>query len=240
MPPRRFFHPHLSAGTIGLSADESHHAATALRAREGDEVVLFDGAGREAAGRITRITRHTVHVEVGEIESFPFELSRRITLAVAPPKTQRQHYMIEKCTELGVAAIWPVLTERGVTRPTAAALDKWRRRAIEAAKQAQRHWLPAIEGPQAIDACLGRCGDFDAVAITDIGVANRSFHAMLAETPPGGSMLVLIGPEGGWTGPERDIARAAGARPVSVSPTVLRVETAAVAVCAAVALHSTA
>lgn len=238
MPQRRFFHPRLTEGIVELAPEEAHHAVTALRAREGDEVILFDGSGHEAVGRIARIRRRGVQVDVGEIKTFPFDLTRRITLAVAPVKAHRQSYLVEKCTELGVAAIWPIATERSVVKPAAATIAKWRRRAIEAAKQSGRRWLPVIEESQSFDVCVARFGAFDIVAMTDVGGSACSFQSFLSGIPEAAAVLVLIGPEGGWVARERESTRAAGAHAVSLSPTVLRVETAAVTVCAAAALNS--
>ncbi len=255
----RLFCPTLCEGSLLLSPEESHHAIAALRAKPGQEVLLFDGRGREAIGRITAIERRLLCVDVRRATRRPFELSCKITLAVAMARHYRQGYLIEKCTELGVAAIWPVIAERSVgnrpatsksrgdpRRPKPAARGKrgvqaarWYRRAIEAAKQSGRAWVPEIAAPQTFAESVDRVGEFDGSSLTHTDSKLTPFSRFLAAQPAGGSVLVWVGPEGGWADGERDRALNAGAVLTTLGPTALRTETAAVAVCAAAALHST-
>lgn len=258
-----------------LSAEESHHAVAVLRAKPGQEVVLFDGAGREAVAWIVGIDRRLVRVDVRQPVQHPFELSSRITLAVAMTRPHRHAYLIEKCTELGVAAIWPIIAERSVgkgdpqasvpapvgnprrlkskARPArkrrtrmslpagvslSAGVDKWSRRAIEAAKQSGRSWVPTIATPQEFLESTDRIGEFDAASLTHPDPTLMPFDRFLASGPAGRSVLVWVGPEGGWSRAEHDRAVDAGAVLTTLGPTVLRTETAAVAVCAAAALQS--
>ena len=223
-----------------MSSEESHHAIAVLRVKIGAEVILFDGAGTEAVGQVQRIDRKQLEVHVGRLMRQPFELAYRLTLAVAMPKTHRQGYLIEKCTELGVAAIWPISTARSVTRPGRAAVEKWQRRAIEAAKQSRRSWVPQVTAPRTFDESIECAGEFDAAGLTERDDSAISFATFLAGQAKSSSVLVWVGPEGGWTDDERNRAIAAGAIPTRLGPCVLRTETAAVAVCAAVALLSPA
>jgi len=177
-------------------------------------------------------------VEVSTVEERPFQLRRRLTLAVAAPKAHRQSYLIEKCTELGVVGIWPILSERSVSRPNAPVLEKWRRRAVEAAKQCEQSWVPNIELVQTFDRAVNRCGEFDAACLSHPDVSVGSFQKFLVDQLAGSGVLVFIGPEGGWTDHELHLARSAGVKPVTLGPHILRTETAAVAACAAVALIS--
>ena len=238
MPPHRFFCPKLGLGLNQLAEDESHHALASLRLHRGDEVVLFDGVGREGLGVVERIDRRSLDVRVPTIHERPFEAAYRITLAVAMVKAHRQGYLIEKCTELGVAAIWPIVAERSVTRPGEAAVDKWSRRAIEAAKQAERAWMPVVTRPMKFAEAAVRAGEFAAAAITDPDESAIAFQSLLIAQRPGSAILVFVGPEGGWSEAERSIARANGITATRLAPTVLRAETAAVTVCAAVSLLS--
>lgn len=178
--------------------------------------------------------RHLLRVAVQEVLQRPFELSRKTTLAVAMPKGQRAGYLIEKCTELGVAAIWPLLAERSVARPGSDSHRKWCRRAVEAAKQSQRAWVPTIAPPQSFGDTVARVGNFEDACLADTTKSAMSFRAFLATQSS--SVLVWIGPEGGWTSTERAQAMEAGAVPIRLGPTILRAETAAVAACAAVAI----
>ena len=232
----RLYCPALSPGSAVLPEEESHHAIASLRAGIGDEVILFDGVGGEASGRIERIETRRVHVAVGHISRHRRKLPIALTIAVAMVKAHRQAYLIEKCTELGAAAIWPVTTERSVAKPSASSVVKWRRRAIEAAKQSHRRWVPTIEPPQSFASAMGQVRRFDAIALAHPVGARESLATLLSGLRDEASVLVWVGPEGGWTDAERDQAIRAGAAPVSLSPTVLRTETAAVAACAAAAM----
>jgi len=216
--PRLFCRP-LTEGELALSPEESHHVATVLRCKPAQVVTLFDGKGREAAGAIKRLERRKVWVSVD----------------VAMPKPHRQGYLIEKCTELGAAAIWPIIAEHSVSRPRASTVEKWERRAIEAAKQAGRAWVPTVERTCDFTTCLQRAREFDAVSIACPAPDATPVNTFLQDQRDGAVVLVLVGPEGGWSEPESKAACAGGAVPTSLGPTVLRTETAAVAFCAAAA-----
>ena len=240
MGRHRLFCPTLAAGTVVLPPEESHHAIASLRAKQGEQVMLFDGAGREAVGLITKIDGRQVCVDVSQITERPFELRYHITLAVAMGRMHRQAYLVEKCTELGVAAIWPIITRRSVRKPAGKAVDRWMRRAIEAAKQSGRAWVPRIEALQPFEETVRRVDEFQASTMTHTGSSRTSFHTFLSAQPASSSLLVWVGPEGGWSEDECEQARQAGVTMTTLGPTVLRTETAAVAVCAAVALGSVA
>jgi len=233
----RVYCPGLRVGTNILDEEEAHHVTRVLRLGAGDEVALFDGGGREAQGRIETVTRVQTAVAVESITEHPFDLRLRLTLAVAVTKAQRHSYLIEKCTELGVAGLWSIVTGRSVTQPADAAIEKWSRRAIEACKQSGRAWVPSIESPQPLDRAIARRGEFEA-AFTAAPAAPLPMHAAIAALPPDSRLLVFVGPEGGWTPAELAAFTSGGIASVALSPTVLRGETAAVAVCAAVALAS--
>lgn len=235
----RLYCPDLAEGPKGLSPEESHHAVSSLRVRRGGEVVLFDGAGREGIATVVRADRRRMQVEVTRIRRIPFESAFRLTLAVALPKAPRQAYLIEKCTELGVAAIQPIVAANSVVRPGHGLVDRWTRRAIEACKQSGRAWIPAISSPKSFDEVLDGVAAHGATTLADLRAGATSFLTLLQQREAGASIMVLVGPEGGWTDDEREAASEAGATIVRVAPTVLRIETAAVTVCAAVALAST-
>jgi 16S rRNA (uracil1498-N3)-methyltransferase len=232
----RVYCPDLAAGVVSLSAEESHHLVDALRAKIGDGVVVFDGRGGEGDGVVHRLRRGGAEVRVDSVSRRPFELSVRITVAVAAVRTHRQGYLVEKCTELGAAAIWPLVTDRGVSKTEAGIEAKWTRRAVEAAKQSGRAWVPGVASPCDFAAAIARRAEFDLCATADVGEGAARFIDALSRLERDGSALVLVGPEGGWSDAERATAELAGVPRVTLGPTVLRTETAAVAVCAAAAL----
>lgn len=235
MRRHRLYCPTLGPGRVELPTEEVHHATRALRLSEGHEVVVFDGLGREGIGVVTRVGKHELAVEVGALVERPFELSRHLTLATAVPKAPRQGFLVEKCTELGAAELWPLNAERSAVKASEACVRKWRRRAIEAAKQSGRAWLPKVGPPRSFGDCVDQRGQFDATFLTDTAGTARSLSLALDDHPEGGSLLVVIGPEGGWTDTERALAIKAGIPTVTLAPTELRIETAAIAACAAVA-----
>ena len=239
MPTKRLFCGEIGDGSVTLSAEESHHAISVLRVKPEEEVILFNGAGRQAVGVVTGVRRRRLEAMVTKITDRPFDLPRRLTVAVAMPKAARQGYLIEKCTELGAAAIWPISTDRSVVGAKAGTVEKWARRAREACKQSRRTWMPTIEKPRSFRECLDRIPEFDAAGFADANPCGKPFAGLLAGVPHDGSLLVCVGPEGGWSDRERESAVAAGAVPVDLGPTVLRTETAAIAVCAAVAMSGT-
>jgi len=162
MVERRFFCESLQPGRVCLSDDEAHHARNVVRVRVGDGVRLFDGRGMEATARIEAVRREAVELFVERVE--PADERTRpipVTLAVAMPKGARQDVLIEKCTELGTQAIWPILTRRSVVRPGPGRPHHWRHVSIAAAKQSRRAYLPQIIEPIPFNDLLHRIGDFN-------------------------------------------------------------------------------
>jgi len=233
MADPRFHVPVLSPGVLRLPGPEGSHAGRSRRLSVGDYVVLFDGRGHEAAGRIVSAARSGVEVEIGSAV-FRARPTPALTLAAALPKGPRQDLLVEKCTELGVAAIWPLLTERTIARGSGHKRDKWRRTTTEAAKQSGQCWLPELAEPRRLSEVVGDLGHFECgLAASGAGVG-RSITDLAAELSKARSILAFVGPEGGWTDSEMGSLLAAGAQPVSLGPNILRIETAAVALVAVI------
>jgi 16S rRNA (uracil1498-N3)-methyltransferase len=229
----RFF---LAAPPVGdravLAGDEARHLSRVLRAQPGDAVVVFAGTGVEWPARIVRIARDEVELVLGAPRPEPPRAGPRITLAVALPKGERQKWLVEKLTELGVDRLVPLVTTRGVAEATAAARGRLERGVIEACKQCGRNRLMEIGAPQTI-----------AAVLTEVAAVGRAVLAA-PHAPPldaatlaaGGRELVgLVGPEGGFTSDEIAAAVQAGAVRVGLGCHVLRVETAAIALAARLA-----
>jgi len=254
MSLRRFYCPDLSADQVELDAEQAGHARKSLRLAEGREVELFDGAGTVAVGRITELTRRMV-VAIGERRRIA-PPTPTLDLATAIPKGDRAATLVEAAAQLGVDRLIPLLTDRGVVEPGRKKQDRFDRIAIEAAKQCGRSRLMTIAPPTRLDALL-RQTDHDLKLITDTppaasddgGVAASAAMTNSADAPApmqplqtpdalrstlsqADRVLVLIGPEGGWTDAERAAATDAGCRVWSFNANVLRVETAALAAAA--------
>jgi 16S rRNA (uracil1498-N3)-methyltransferase len=230
----RLYYPDLRPGAITLSPEESHHAVKVMRCTVGAAVQLFDGQGHEAPATVTLSSPKRTEVEARTVVALPFDIGLRVALVVAMPRTHRQSVLIEKCTELGASSIRPLLTQRTIAQPGPGAGAKWRRRAIEAAKQSGRAWVPSIERPIAFRQAIASAGEYDAAVLLDVD-ARLTFAELLQRQATGGSMMILIGPEGGWTADELQNAVSSGVTTGTLGPTILRSETAAIAACANVA-----
>jgi 16S rRNA (uracil1498-N3)-methyltransferase len=202
-----------------LSPAEFHHASHVLRAKVGDTVNVFDGRGHEAQCRVEAAGQLTI---LSQSTSAP--LPCRITLAQAIPK-RNMDLIVQKATELGVAVIVPLISERTVKRPEAAP-DRWHEIALESCKQCNNNWVPDIQTPRPAHAFLEGAGTFDLKLTGSLQPDAKPLKTILGNLRPS-SVLIAIGPEGDFTPAELSTAQAAGCRPLSLGPLVLRADTAA-------------
>jgi 16S rRNA (uracil1498-N3)-methyltransferase len=221
------------ASKAELVGDEARHLARVLRAQVGDSIIVFDGRGDAWPARVTAIGRDRVGLDVGPPLAPPAP-PLPLTLAVALPKGDRQKWLVEKLTELGCGRLVPLVTTRGVAEATPAAIERLGRAAIEACKQCGRNTLLEIAPPATLAAVLA-ARDPGALALV-ADPAGEPFGPLLADHA--GTVLALVGPEGGFTPEELAAAEAAGCRRASLAPHILRVETAAIAVAAGMATAS--
>ena len=201
-----------------LDDDDLHHLARVLRLRAGEVVTASDGAGRWRACEFADGAALTVAGEV--VCTLP--PAPAITVGFALTKGERPEWTVQKLTEVGVDRIVPVATVRSVVRLAGGRAEaqhrRWQKVAREAAMQSRRVWLPVVE------------------PVTPFATALAGSGAQAALAEPGGEPptldrpAVLVGPEGGWAEEELTAADAAGAARVGLGPTVLRAETAALAV----------
>ena len=233
MPQPRFLldDPITGPGSYALNRYESHHVTDVLRFRAGDVIIVFDGRGNHAEAAIEEAGRHGVRVRVDEVhreEHLPLAL----TLATAIPKGKRWQILVEKCTELGVDRIIPMLTERSVAKGEGD-MEKWRRWVIEAAKQSRRSWVPEVCEPMPIAGIPDLARNENALLLLAdaSGDSPGAFRDVMQRA---GRVVVMVGPEGGFTGQEVEECVRQGARTICLSPFVLRIETAAATVCAIV------
>jgi 16S rRNA (uracil1498-N3)-methyltransferase len=216
-------------GRAVLTGDEARHLVRVLRARVGDEVCVFAGTGMEWPARIVQIGRDEVELDVGAARPDAVE-GPPLVIAVALPKGERQKWLIEKLTELGVARLVPLVTARGVAEATPAAIARLRRTVIEASKQCGRNTLLEIAAPATPAELFARLEPGTWPLVAD--PAGPPLATIPRPASPG-AILALVGPEGGFTPEEVAAAVAAGSTPASLGPHVLRIETAAIAAAAA-------
>lgn len=224
--PELFFCADLSSSRVTLSDAEAHHAIHVLRIRKNDNIDLFDGAGHMATAVITAVDRSTVTVSVlaKTFESKP--TTGLLTVAAAPPKGDRLKWMVEKLTELGVDSYVPLQTSRTVVDPRKSKLDKLNANVISAAKQSGQRWLMEITSPVTLN---------ELVSSKQVSRQLIVAHPYEAGAQPtvgpdlsAGNCVLLIGPEGGFTEGEVNLAKQAGASSICLPRTILRIETAAI------------
>ncbi|MFO0909316.1 MAG: RsmE family RNA methyltransferase [Isosphaeraceae bacterium] len=220
----RFYSPTASkSGAIRLDPEESHHLARVRRLGVGDQVVVFDGQGFATRARVVSISKNTVELEAEGPPLPDHEAEIRLTLAVAPPKGDRFDWLVEKATEIGVSRLVPLLTERCIVDPRPAKLDRLRRTVIESSKQCGRNRLMEISAPCPFAQWIGEGEALPRFLAHPSGQRLPSHERL----PLGCSALLAIGPEGGYTDAELDLARAKGWSILGLGSTILRVETAA-------------
>src|ERR1017187_7697616 len=227
----RFYLPNLQQAALG--GEEAHHALNVLRLKAGDTVNVFDGRGHEAQAAISQISNQSVQLKLlTQSDSAP--LPCRITLAQAIPK-KSMDLIVQKATELGVATIVPLVSDRTLVKldEDSKKVDRWREIALESCKQCGNNWLPEIQPPQTARDFLGALPKFDLKLIGSLQPDAKPLKIILSGTSTLGhsstpSVLILIGPEGDFTPAELNLAKSAGCLPLSLGPLVLRAETAAI------------
>jgi 16S rRNA (uracil1498-N3)-methyltransferase len=234
----RFYLPpkECQGNAIALTGDEAHHAMRVLRIRAGERVVVLDGAGQELHCEVRAESGKSLALTVIARKTIPLS-TFAITLVQAIPKGKIIEDIIEKATELGVARIVPIVSERVVaqfdSKAANAKAEKWQHVAVEAIKQSGNAWLPKVEAPLTLEAFLARREKFDLSLAGCLESGSRhprawfeEFFAEHKRLPK--NVAVWVGPEGDFTSAEYSAIKDAGARPVTLGPLVLRVETAAV------------
>lgn len=230
----RFYTPDaLTPGEYVLAGPEAHHLAAVRRFGPGDRVVLFNGDGRDYPAEVVAADRKRTTLNVLPPEPADRELPFPLEVAAALPKGDRGDYLVEKLTELGVSRFTPLATGRTVVQPRDSRLEKLQQAVVEASKQCGRNVLMRV-------APLTPWAAF--LASADLPPARVLLHTAgdsqpLSACSAGAGVVVAVGPEGGFAGPEVAAAVAAGWVRVGLGPRVLRVETAAVAAAAWFALR---
>ena len=230
--PRFFIDSDLTqAGSISLNREESRHAVSVMRLKEGDPIELFDGRGHAAAARVKGIKNGRVSVLLTELKNESRPAGVAVTLAACVIRPERMEMIIQKACELGAAEIVPILSERGIVRLSKERWEsketRWRKVILESCKQCGQSRMPRLGRVRDFADFIRDLPSFDKIILPTLTVpAKRLVDALGTRRP--GNALVLIGPEGDFTKKEAASAMALGACPVSLGPRVLRSETAAI------------
>jgi 16S rRNA (uracil1498-N3)-methyltransferase len=223
---------------VDLPPDTASHLAKVLRARTGDELILFNGDGREFDGAVQTVRGSRVSASVGDSRQVDRESPLAVTLVQCVPRGDRMDFIVQKATELGVARIVPVLSQRSVVR-----LDKsqaeskaahWRAVAVSACEQCGRNRLPVIEAAQPLLNYLGESKPGAELRL--VFEPESAPHAPTSARSAAGAgdiaiaeVQIAIGPEGGFASDELEAFRVVGFSRVGLGPRILRTETAAIA-----------
>jgi len=239
MPPRLFVDLPLRAGeSLSLPPGPARHVQV-LRLQPGAPLTLFDGSGGEWAASVTKMGRSDVDVLIGARADVDRELPMHITLALGVPANERMDALVEKATELGVAAIQPLMCERSVLRLSGERAQKkvahWQAVAISACEQSGRTRVPQVAEVRTLTQWLQALPAGSARWMLSFRDARPVAATGLSRDD---ALLCLSGPEGGLSPGEEDAALAAGFTPVSLGPRVLRADTAPLALLAHLGLSA--
>lgn len=232
---RRFFSDAIADNTATITGDDAHHICRVLRMKAGDPLSLCDGAGYEYDATILSVSQDSVVCALGRRQESDAESSILVTLFQCLPKAGKMETIIQKCTELGVFAITPVLSARCVSIPNSDFEKKrarYNRVALEAAKQSHRAMVPEVTPLLNLRQIDPRAFDLFLLAYEE--ESERSLKQALRAANAPGKIALLIGPEGGLEEDEVHRLCSLGAISVSLGKRILRTETAGMAMLAQV------
>jgi 16S rRNA (uracil1498-N3)-methyltransferase len=230
-----------SGSVVELPRETGAHLAKVLRARSGDEVVLFNGDGREFTGAVEKVQGSRVSASIGAARIMDRESPFQLTLVQCVPRGDRMDFIVQKATELGVVRIIPVLSQRSVVRlDDAQAASKqvhWRAVAVSACEQCGRNRLPSVAAPQPLLNYLGALAqateDTSLRLVLEPEGARRTARGAqsidIASPQSVSRAEIAIGPEGGFAPEELEAFDLSAFSRVALGPRVLRTETAAIA-----------
>jgi len=219
--------------TIRITGDLLHHLRNSLRLHPGDSLTLNDACGSRYRVEVTHVTSQAIDSRIIDRQIEPAGRTPPIVLGQALIKSDKMDWVIQKTTELGVATIAPIYSIHSVIRPNPDRLDhqraRWNRIARDAAQQSERWTIPTIADPINLAEI---CRQYAAVPLKGMLTERSSSPSLATISLPqdrSHSIVLLIGPEGGWAADEQHLAQEQGFRPISLGPRILRAETAAIA-----------
>ncbi|KGE18185.1 RsmE family RNA methyltransferase [Paenibacillus wynnii] len=237
-----------SGDTVRIDGEDARHIAKVMRGKVGDKLIVSDGVSREALVEIALIEIGEVTATVLESLNMTQEASLKITVAQSLPKGDKMETVIQKCTEIGVVAFVPFLSERTIVqydeRKESKRLERWRKISKEAAEQAHRNRVPEVHPSLSWKKLLQSFGEYGAVYFCyekEEGLQLRSAVAPWVSSltaDASHSVLVVVGPEGGFSVDECHEAEKEGAISVGLGRRILRCETAGMVAAACILYES--
>ncbi len=237
----RFYVPfHAGLKNLWIDSSESHHIIHVKRLKIGDNIVVFNGTGDEFEAEIEDIEDNRVNVRINQQRTISKENIVGIDIAFAIPKGKRSHLLIQKCAELGVHKLIPVNYARSVVKlkdDCSLKIEKWQKIAIEASKQCGRNTITEIGEVVDFDNILNTINSYELPLFACNQSDSDNLKNTLQEHTKPNNILSFIGPEGGFTSNEIEMAKRVGCKFVSLGSQILRIETAAIAVSAILSYH---
>ena len=233
--PRFFIDRQPENGMLLLRGEDAHHAGRVLRLRVGEALTLCDGAGTDFDCVVEQITPDEVLCRVQDSHPARSEPRQHLSLFMALPKGDKMDFIVQKAVELGVRDIVPYLSKNCVSRPdkTDKKVERWRRIAAEAAKQCGRGYLPYVHSVVPVQQAVQQAVQSETALFFYENETRTGLRDALADGV-GGTVSLMVGPEGGFAPEEAEAAVWAGMQSVSLGTRILRCETAPVAALAAV------
>ena len=223
----------IAPSTIRITGDLLHHLRDSLRLRPGESLLLNDGDGARYRVEVTHVTSQAIDSRIIDRQTEPARKTSPIVLGQALIKGDKMDWVIQKATELGVATIVPINSTHSVIKLNPERLEhqrsRWQRIARDAAEQSERWTIPTVADPVDL---TGICRQYTSAPLKGI-LVERSSGPSLATIPLPQDhqhpIVLLVGPEGGWTPDEQQFAQEQGFLPLTLGPRILRAETAAIA-----------
>ena len=218
---------------IYVGKEESHHIIDVMRLQKGDSITAFDGTGKEYDGRISSIENKRVVIDVSKIKIVDKKRSISISLAQAIPKKDKMDLIVQKATELGVDEIFPIESSRTVVKSKGERgkrkIERWQKIAVEASKQCGRTELPEVRDITYFDAIFDYITKYDLTIMPCVPEKFVTLKSALKNIDRPNKVLVIIGPEGGFSEEEINRACEEGALLVTLGNLILKSDTAAIA-----------
>jgi 16S rRNA (uracil1498-N3)-methyltransferase len=224
--PRLYLPGPLGPGLLLLDGEQARRLGAVMRVREGDEVRVFAGDGREWGAVVRSAGKGRVELEVGPVERQEGQAALTVEVWCGLVRPNRFDWALEKCTEAGADIIRPLLSAYAARGEGSSAgrQERWQRIVVEASEQSGRLWVPVVEAPGQFEQLLERSRGTVLIGERE-GMPWDEAKALLPEQ---GHVVLAVGPEGGFSPDELSRAKAKGALAVAMSPGILRTETAAV------------
>ena len=239
--PKYFTKPeNISDGFIIIEGDEAKHILNVMRMAEGDKITVCDGNKKDYYCEITETEKNALKAQIIETAESETEPETEIVLFQGLPKSDKMEYIIQKCVEIGVSRIVPVITERAVVKIEKGAkedkkVERWLKISESAAKQSGRGIVPIVERPVKFAEALKMASLLENAVIPYENEEKTGLKEFIKRAKKG-SVGIFIGPEGGFDNSEIEMAVKSGIIPVTLGKRILRTETAGL-VTAAIILY---